>query len=288
MASKLYYQKDKPPVRIYSQGQYDKLNQTTQKQNDNNTSSLPQDARMKRMTQQFSTKRHNSIVWAVLFALFSVVLLISGSVLSMISSDIIAIILIFSGISLLFCAKAKKYKSLFNKAQSGAKPVPKIEPTGSVDSLEKQAKQYIQIIKKANDEIPSEELSSDIDEIEKLTGEIFNYAIENKNDKQTLRRFFSYYLPVTLKLLQSYVDLEKIPLQTQQVIDTKKEIADMLGKIKTAFATLYEQIMQAKAMDISTEISAMENIMTSEGLINPIELDMKEYQKVYEKADEEK
>ncbi len=244
------------------------------------------DKRTNRMIEQFDVKTHNSAVWSIVFAILSAAALVASTAIGVLSYDIIAIVLILAGPAFLFAARSRRYKNLLRKALGGAKPVPKMEPSNSVTSLEKQAKEYLQYIKNANDDIPSEELSADINEIEKLTAEIFDYAIQNKNDKRTLRRFFSYYMPTTLKLLNTYVELEKIPIQTQQIIDSKNEIAAMLKKIKTAFAALYEDIMQAKAMDISTEISAMEKVMGSEGLIDPIELDMKEYRKVYDKEHE--
>ena len=198
-------------------------------------------------------------------------------------------IAIFGSLTSSFSNKAKRLEAKLTQMRMKRNPVdvPKMEvKKDNVNSLQKESEKYLKLIRQANDAIPGEEISKDIYDIEQLTREIFNYAIKNPDKKDELKSFFSYYLPTTLKLLNTYVNLEEQPIQTQQIRDTKKEIQEMLKKIKQAFSKLYDQIFDITAMDISSEIAAMEGMMSSQGLLNQSEEDLMAAVKKY-RAEEE-
>lgn len=191
---------------------------------------------------------------------------------------VISSMLIFGGLSMLFDQRAKSLQKKMYQLRMRKNPtdVPKMNVKNDrVSSLQRESAKYMQLIRAANDAIPGVEISQDITEIEQLTHEIFDYAIKNPDKTSGLKSFFSYYLPTTLKLLNTYANLDAQPIQTEQITKTKAEIHAMLKKIKAAFAKLYDQIFDITALDVSSEITAMESMMNTQGLLNPLDNELK-------------
>jgi hypothetical protein len=130
---------------------------------------------------------------------------------------------------------------------------------------------YVRAIKRANDLIPDEAISDDIARIESLTQEICKYAPDGKDTAAT-QKFFSYYLPMLLKLLQKYIDFDNKIIQTPVVAETKTTIAAAIRKIKEAFASLYDNLISSAAFDIETDIAALENVLNLDGLLKSLDI----------------
>ena len=52
--------------------------------------------------------------------------------------------------------------------------------------------------------IEDEKVSAQIVHLEDVTTKIVNFIVENPQKKSQVRKFFNYYLPTTLKLLNAY------------------------------------------------------------------------------------
>lgn len=169
--------------------------------------------------------------------------------------------------SFLYGKQIKDFKRYLNPVD--VPRMKKSKPT--IKSLKESSKSYLKLIREANDRIPGLEVSVDIYDIENLTSRIFEYVIEDASRYEDLKTFFEYYLPTTLKLINTYVNLEEQSMQTSQIRRTKNEIKAMIKNTKKAFAKLYDKILGVKALDISAEISTMESMMASQGLINEYE-----------------
>lgn len=152
-----------------------------------------------------------------------------------------------------------------------AKTTPKAEEkvTGRDPELEatlQEGQQYIQRIRAANDLIAGEEISRKIDRIEQICTKIFYYVEQHPQKLPELRRFMQYYLPTTLKLLETYCRFEAQPVQGENIRSTKQEIETTLDTIVLAFENLLDSLFEAEALDITTDISALEAMLAQEGL----------------------
>ena len=65
-----------------------------------------------------------------------------------------------------------------------------------------EGKNYIQTIKAANDALPEAEISEKLDQLEDVTGKIFCYVEQHPEKLPEIRKFMSYYMPITLKLVK--------------------------------------------------------------------------------------
>lgn len=136
-----------------------------------------------------------------------------------------------------------------------------------VDALLKDANEYLVSLREYRKSIENENIKNDLLSIEDVTMKILNYIIEHPDDIPSVRRFISYYLPTTIKLLASYTELEAQKSSTPNIAGTMQKIDDMLKTVIEAFQKQHDSLYEYKAMDIDAEIHVMEDILTSEGLL---------------------
>ena len=77
----------------------------------------------------------------------------------------------------------------------------------------------------------------------------------------------NYYLPTTIKLLEQYVQLQNVGLRGENIENGMKRIEDLLDKVIVAFQKQLDSLFGAEALDISTDITVLENMMAREGLV---------------------
>ena len=102
--------------------------------------------------------------------------------------------------------------------------------------------------------------------IEELTGKIFRTVEENPEKLPLIRRFSSYYLPTTLKLLRSYAMLEKQGVDGENITGTKESINRVLDTLVKGFEQQLDQLFMEDALDIATDIDVLENLLQQDGL----------------------
>ncbi len=149
-----------------------------------------------------------------------------------------------------------------------AEPEPVAASTGNVelDALIGQGHSAIKEMRALNVRIQDKKLSDQIDHLEQLTDDIFKHVKKNPNKLPQIRKFMSYYLPTTLKLLHTYAELAEQRVRGQNITATMKKIESMMDTIVIAFEKQLDSLFGAEALDISTDITVMENMLQREGL----------------------
>lgn len=127
-------------------------------------------------------------------------------------------------------------------------------------------KSYIGQIKSANDAIPQEEISAKLDKLENIVTQILNYVEKKPEKLSEVNKFINHYLPMTLKLVNSYKELNSQPVQGENIKNAKNEIEKAIDSINNAFTKLLDDLFEEVAIDISTDISVLETLFTQEGL----------------------
>lgn len=137
-----------------------------------------------------------------------------------------------------------------------------------VKSILKDGNEYLNKIRYFNDLIPDTESMSDkLYTLEATALSIFKKLKENPDIAGDLRKFMSYYLPTTERLLQSYVDLRKEGKSLENITKAQKEIEDATDVINSAFVNLLNQLFESTSWDISADISVMKTMMKQDALL---------------------
>ena len=107
--------------------------------------------------------------------------------------------------------------------------------------------------------------------------EIFKYIEKNPNKLSDVSKFTNHYLPITLKLVTSYKELNEQLVQGENIKTAKNEIEKSINLINTAFENLLDDMFEDVVLDISSDISVLETLFKQEGLTkNDFEKDMNE------------
>ena len=135
-----------------------------------------------------------------------------------------------------------------------------------VQKIVQAGDEYVRKIKAANDAIPGEVISAKISRMELLVDRIFDRVEQNPDSVNDMRRMMDYYLPITMKLLEAYEELDAQPVQGENIISSKKEIEDTIDTLNIAFEKLLDSLFQDTAWDVSSDISVLHTMLAQEGL----------------------
>ncbi len=149
-----------------------------------------------------------------------------------------------------------------------AKPVEEKKTTGNpeVDRLMKERDVTISELRRLNYNIENEKISAQIDDIEATTSRIFDIVIAHPEKVSQLSKFFNYYLPTTMKLLNTYDRMGSQGVAGENITGTMRKVEDTLDMVVNAFHKQLDSMFAGEALDVNADIAVMENLMKTEGL----------------------
>ena len=142
------------------------------------------------------------------------------------------------------------------------------ETTGNpeIDALIKERDRAVSEMRRLNDSIEDPVISEQIDRLESTTKKIIAQVVQTPEKLPQIRRFLNYYLPTTLKLLNAYDRMADVGTSGENIGGTKAKIEDMMDTIVTAFDKQLDALFGEEALDISTDITVMEQMLAREGI----------------------
>ena len=150
--------------------------------------------------------------------------------------------------------------------KAGAAPKKEAEPEPDEGDDEAKYRKILKEIHQVNDDIPDEDISARIDEMEELTAKIFK-AVQDKPEKlPQIKSFMSYYLPTALKLLHSYAEFDQNGAGGENVETAKADIERILDMLVEGFRKQLDKLYEADAMDVSADINVLETMLKKDGL----------------------
>ena len=135
-----------------------------------------------------------------------------------------------------------------------------------VAALRREKDRAISELRRLNDAIPDEKISAQIDHLEEVTGKIIDHVIANPAKQPQISRFLDYFLPTTIKLLNAYDRMDSAGISGSNINATKQKVETMLDTLCAAFDKQLDSLFGVEALDISTDITVMENLLAQEGL----------------------
>lgn len=143
------------------------------------------------------------------------------------------------------------------------------KPTGNaeLDKMIRDGNLAIEEMKRLNASIRDPELSADIDRLEDVCGKIFTQVKADPSRLPQIRKFMDYYLPTTLKLLNAYDRMGAQGVSGENIGGTMSRVENIMGTIVSAFEKQLDALFGAEAMDISTDVTVLENLLQREGLV---------------------
>lgn len=146
----------------------------------------------------------------------------------------------------------------------------KLEPAVShdpqVQEVLDRGNAFIAQIRRCNDAIPGEDISEKISRMETIIQKIFDRAEAHPEIVPDLKKLMDYYLPMTVKLLNAYAEMDAQPIQGETIQASKREIEATLDTLNLAFEKLLDSLFKDTTMDVSSDISVLHTLLAQEGL----------------------
>ncbi len=142
----------------------------------------------------------------------------------------------------------------------------KQERENELDALMREGTQYVQKLRQLNEAIPGEEISAQLSQLESLLKQIFDRVKDHPEQMHRMQKLMEYYLPTTIKLVEAYVQFEKVENPGQDIRDAKAEIKKTLGIINEAFTELLNNLFQDEVFDATTDAQVLQAMLSREGL----------------------
>ena len=121
-------------------------------------------------------------------------------------------------------------------------------------------------IRADNDMIADEEVSRKVDRIEDLTRKIFAILEQRPEKEPQLYNFMNYYLPTTLKALESYARLEAQGIETAAIREAKQKINHALDELADGYEKQLDKLFADDVVDITADIDVMRKMLQKDGL----------------------
>ncbi|RDY25776.1 5-bromo-4-chloroindolyl phosphate hydrolysis protein [Romboutsia weinsteinii] len=135
-----------------------------------------------------------------------------------------------------------------------------------IESTIKIGRNYIEQITNVRNELYKEEIAIKLDKLGNIANQILSNVEKNPKKIQEVNKFINHYLPITIKLINSYKELNSQLVQGDNIKNAKSEIEKSIDLINSAFENLLDDLFEDVVLDISTDISVLKTLFKQEGL----------------------
>ena len=150
-------------------------------------------------------------------------------------------------------------------AEQAPRPEPQPEEAESTVPLNLEvARSFSQVLKKEKALMQDERAVEELDRMQKTTQAICDWLEAHPESLPKARRFAEYYIPTTLKLLHTYNDVQGQQGENAEAI--RRDIAGILHTLNQAYDNLYDKLLSDVALDVSSEIAALQGMLANDGL----------------------
>lgn len=197
--------------------------------------------------------------WAFLFPLYAPIHYILA---------VLASVVVFLVGKAIFPDKAFTVPESPSAPKAAAPKAAEKQSTGNpeLDKMIAERDRALSELRRLNDSIKDEKISAQIDHLEDTTEKIIGHVIETPAKLPQISQFMNFYLPTTLKLLNAYDRMDATGVSGANIDGTMGKIGSMMDTVTRAFDKQLDALFGDEALDISTDITVMENLLAREGL----------------------
>ena len=126
---------------------------------------------------------------------------------------------------------------------------------------------YLDALTKLPKMVDDVTIKDDVIEITKTSEKIIKRLEKTPEKISQATNFLNYYLPITLKIMKKYEEIENEKLTSKEVKDFKLRITNLLTNIKSAFNMQLNNLYSTDMVDIDAEMKVFESVLKSDGLL---------------------
>ena len=133
-------------------------------------------------------------------------------------------------------------------------------------SMVEQGVAMLDAFRQQRDAIHESVFTRRIDELRKNLDQTLRNVIEEPDEARHLRKLNSYYLPTTLKLLESYRSAKSQGASYTVIAQTRENVLGMLDKLNEALAATLDTMLKNDLEDMEIEIDVFDQMLKADGL----------------------
>ena len=153
---------------------------------------------------------------------------------------------------------------LYNRVTPGIRTAP--GPAESAGKEESPENEQVRRLGELGGVIGSPAVAARVCRIQALAQRILDVVGEKPEKKQQARKFLQYYLPATLKLLETYVRTGAQPVQAPSIREAREDIEQVLDTLAAAYERQLDSLFADEALDITTDVRVLEAMLAGDGL----------------------
>jgi len=131
----------------------------------------------------------------------------------------------------------------------------------AINDILNKANNYIYDMSSRSRAITDEDLCNQVNILIDIANQVYDFVEKEHEKARLVRQFTNYFLPTTVELLTSYLEIQNQTVKTDSMIESMEKIKDMMKIIETAFKKQLDTVYSDKALDVSIEIDVMKGII---------------------------
>lgn len=208
--------------------------------------------------------RVSIVLFAVVWALYAVIFGF-GSVVHVIICSVLSVTALIAGALLL-----DRQVGISHREYRVVPVEPEVIDTGdeSADEMLKIGVSYLAQFDELYESIRDDKMAQSVQEIRDISRQIFDFIHEHPEKARRIRQFINYYLPTTIRLLKNYEELDRQAVKGDNIKESMQKIEGVMQRILFTFHEQLDDLYRDKNIDISADITVMENMLKQESLSN--------------------
>ena len=135
-----------------------------------------------------------------------------------------------------------------------------------VDAMLTEMQQQLDTLHALNEALPDPQLSAAMARMEKAGRSILETVEATPAKAKQVRRFANYYLADAVNVLQQYAKLAKQGVRGENAASIRAEVEHNAASIATAFENQLDALYAAESMDLSADLTVLQNMLKGQGL----------------------
>ena len=114
--------------------------------------------------------------------------------------------------------------------------------------------------------VENEEIKVEIKEITLSVNSIIETIEHNPKKEKKIHNFFNYYLPVALKIIQKYDEIENQRLSSTEGKQFMKKSEKMIREINASFKNQLSNLYQSDMIDVDADIKLFDSMLKADSI----------------------
>ena len=132
----------------------------------------------------------------------------------------------------------------------------------TLENAKKQNKHILEMTKVIEDD----NINKNLKEINDTVNKIIKTIEKNPNRIKKLKNFFDYYLPVTVKLVDRFDEIENQRLSNSEIKKFNENTSKMIEEINDVFKKFLNNLYESDVIDANVEMKVLNSMLKSDGL----------------------